>query len=126
MTEKVKLVALDSDQIALAKQANGERKQITHAVVCGHYGQMFGTEKQCRKYFSAWSHIFPYLFSGGEEISHYQFASFKTTPNLVMILGDAHDPLENEAQEKRINDMSKNNDRQRTKKKGFLAKLLGI
>ena len=28
--------------------------RITHALVCGPYGQMFGTERQCLKYFTAW------------------------------------------------------------------------
>src|SRR5690554_5379181 len=107
MTEKVKLVKLNADQVALAKKENGERKKITHAVVCGDYGQMFGTEKQCEKYFSAWSHIFPYLFSGGQKLNNFEFESYKTTPELVMVLIDAHDPLEKAATDRKIASMSK-------------------
>jgi len=66
MTKKVRLVKLTAGQIALAKEANGRKKQITHAVVCDNFGQLFGTEKQCRKYYSAWSNIFPHIFCGGE------------------------------------------------------------
>ncbi|MFQ2347694.1 MULTISPECIES: hypothetical protein [Aeromonas] len=46
------LVVLDVEQIAKAKDENGKRKQITHALVVGNYGVMFGTEKQCMKYYS--------------------------------------------------------------------------
>jgi len=126
MTEKVKLVKLDDDQITLAKKANGERKKITHAVVCGNYGKLFGTEKQCQKYFSAWSHIFPGLFSGGEKLDHFKFESFKTTPELVMILIDAHDPLEKAANERETGRVLKPDRQRKTKKKGFFAKLLGM
>ena len=45
---------LNPDQISRAKHANGSRKRITHALMCGPYGQMFGTEKQCLKYFTLW------------------------------------------------------------------------
>ncbi len=30
------------------------RKRITHALICGPYGQVFGTEKECLQYFTAW------------------------------------------------------------------------
>ena len=40
------LVVLDTEQITKAKDENGKRKQITHALVVGNYGVMFGTEKQ--------------------------------------------------------------------------------
>lgn len=126
MTAKVKLVKLDSDQIVEAKKVNGERKKITHAVVCGDYGQIFGTEKQCRKHYSAWSDIFPYLFSGGEEIDDYEFKNFETTPELVMLLIKAHDPLVKAAQEKKVKKASAPEKCAAKKKKGFLAKLLGL
>lgn len=126
MFKKVKLVKLDSDQISEAKKANGERKQITHAVVCGEYGQLFGTEKQCRKYYSAWSEIFPYLFSGGEEVNHFEFTTFETTTELVMVLIDAHDPLEKAASMEKIARMSQNQHHEPAKKKGLLAKMLRL
>ena len=93
MSEKVKLVKLNKEQIVLAKNTNGERKKITHAVVCGKYGQLFGTEKQCRKYFSAWSEIFPKLFNGGEEVENFDIKDYQTTQELVMVLINANDSL---------------------------------
>lgn len=125
MTEKLKLVNLNADQVALAKRENGERKKITHALVCGDYGQMFGTEKQCEKYFSAWSHIFPYLFSGGQKLNNFELESYKTTPELVMVLIDAHASLEKAATDRKIASISKSA-HQKGAKKGFLARLLGI
>ena len=47
------LVTLSQEQIAKAKKANGTRKRITHALVCGPYGQILGTEAQCLKYWEA-------------------------------------------------------------------------
>ena len=54
MKHNLTLVILTPEQSAQAKEANGSRKRITHALVCGPHGQMFGTEKQCLKYFTAW------------------------------------------------------------------------
>jgi hypothetical protein len=126
MTEKVKLVKLSTEQIALAKKANGEKKKITHAVVCGNYGQLFGTEKQCRKYFSAWSHIFPHLFSGGEEVDHFEFESVETTAELVMMLVNAHDPLKKAESTQKITNMPQPVKQRPTKRKGFWAKLFDM
>ena len=88
------LAALNDDQIAKAKQANGIRKRITHALICGPYGQMFGTEKQCMKYYSVWVEIFPLLFSQGVRTDGYEIVDFKTTPDLVGKLLDAYAPKE--------------------------------
>ena len=52
------LVSLNKAQIARARKANGKRKQITHALLCGPYGQIFSTEKQCLKYYLVWRDIF--------------------------------------------------------------------
>ena len=54
MKHNLTLVILTREQIARAREANGRRKRITHALVCGPYGQMFGTEQECRKYFTLW------------------------------------------------------------------------
>jgi len=54
MKHNLTLVILTREQIARAREANGRRKRITHALVCGPYGQMFGTERQCLKYFTPW------------------------------------------------------------------------
>ena len=54
MKHNLTLVILTPEQIARAREANGRRKRITHALVCGPYGQMLGTERQCHKYFMLW------------------------------------------------------------------------
>jgi len=56
------LTSLNEEQIKCAKNINGARKKITHALLCGVSGQIFGTEKHCKKYYSAWSKIFPNVF----------------------------------------------------------------
>ena len=85
------LVVLDEEQIAKAKAANGPRKRITHAIMCGPHGQIFGTEKQCRKYYDPWKRIFPELFSTAYETDNYPISDFRTTPELVMRLIEASD-----------------------------------
>ena len=90
------LVTLTPGQIAMAKDANGVRKTITHALICGPYGQIFGTEKQCRKYWVAWDPanrpaIFPKLFGKAVETDNYELTNFKTTFDLVNILGEKQD-----------------------------------
>lgn len=54
MKHNLTLVILTPEQVARAREANGSRKRITHALVCGPYGQMFGAERQCLKCFTAW------------------------------------------------------------------------
>ncbi len=85
------LVTLTPSQIALAKAENGERLKITHALVCGRHGQMFGTEKQCRKYYDVWKRIFAELFSEARECSDYAFADYVGNRALVMKLIEASD-----------------------------------
>ena len=83
------LVSLSEEQIELAKEANGRRKRITHALICGPFGQMFGTEKQCLKYFEAWSQIFPELFGRAYQLESYgDFENLESTFDLVNILID--------------------------------------
>ncbi|WP_166018187.1 hypothetical protein [Cobetia sp. MB87] len=91
MHDKVILVALNDEQKAEAVQAQSSRKKITHAVVCGDYGTIFGTEKYCLKYFHAWSSIFPNIFSGGEFSDSFQFVTYQPTYELVNILMVAND-----------------------------------
>ena len=90
------LATLTPVQIAMTKDANGVRKTITHALICGQYGQIFGTEKQCRKYWVAWNPakrpaIFPKLFGKAVETDNYEITNFETTCDLVNILGEKHD-----------------------------------
>ncbi|WP_423915745.1 hypothetical protein [Candidatus Poriferisodalis sp.] len=85
------LVTLTPDQIDRAKEANGRRKQITHALICGDYGQMFGTERQCLKYFTAWNSIFRPLFSRVHRTKKHDIENYTSTENLVIRLIKADD-----------------------------------
>ena len=91
------LVSLNKAQIARARKANGKRKQITHALLCGPYGQIFGTEKQCLKYYLVWRDIFPALFSESIETTNYEIAEYRSTFDLVNTLIEANDYLRSEA-----------------------------
>jgi len=119
---KVFLVELEDEQIRKAKEANGPRKQITHAVVCGEYGQVFGSEKQCRKYYSAWSEIFPKLFDGGKEVKGREPGGYESTFDLVNILIAAHDSLENKYEPTQKPSIPKP---KRSKNKGIFERLFG-
>ena len=92
------LVTLTDIQIEKAKEVNGNRKRITHALLCLPYGQLFGTEKQCRKYFDAWNPnqpnpIFPRIFRRAADVLDYPIIDYESTFNLVMILIKADDEL---------------------------------
>ena len=96
MKHNLTLVTLTPEQIARAREANGTRTRITHALVCGPYGQMFGTERQCRKYFAAWDpdlriEVAPGqfrapsadLFDQAVTTTAYAFSDYVTTPDLA-------------------------------------------
>lgn len=85
---KLILVKLDGKQITRAKEINGSRKKITHVVICGQHGQIFGTETFCRKYYSAWSRVFSDIFLLSYESDDYEVVDFISTFNLVNILID--------------------------------------
>lgn len=91
MENDLVLVALGAEQIAKAKEANGKRKQITHALVVGSYGVMFGTEKQCMKYYSVWSNIFKDLFGRCYETDQYHLSTYTCSGNVVISLIDESD-----------------------------------
>ena len=91
MKHNLTLVTLTVEQVTAAKKANGQGKRITHALLCGSYGQILGTENQCRKYWSAWNParrpaIFPKLFNKAIEMKECEITNFKTTFDLVNIL----------------------------------------
>ena len=90
-------VSLNDEQIARAKEANGSRKRITHALLCGPHDQMFGTEKQCLKYYLAWRDIFPALFSKGVETTNHEIAEYRSTFDLVNKLIEVDDSLRDNA-----------------------------
>ena len=115
MKEKLILVTMNEEQIGKAKEANGARKQITHALLCGSSGQIFGTEKHCRKYYSAWSNIFPNIFSEAFESSDQEITDYLSTFDLVNILIAKHD----KGQQPQPISVSK------PAEKGFFSKLFG-
>jgi hypothetical protein len=95
------LVKLSDEQITLAKQANGTRLKITHALLCGGYGQVFGTEKQCSKYYDVWRDIFRRLFHQAYKAETYPIQCYQSTFNLVMSLVEEDDRIELQRQAKR-------------------------
>ena len=123
MNEDLVLVSLTAEQIAKAKEKNGQRKQITHALVVGKHGIMYGTEKQCRKYYSVWCDIFKHLFGNCYETGQYQLNDFKDSGNVVMSLIEDSDKQES----KRTSaNMSNATQQVKPKKKSFLARLFGV
>ncbi|CED58034.1 putative uncharacterized protein (plasmid) [Aliivibrio wodanis] len=91
MENSLILVALNDEQINKAKLINGQRKRITHALLCGSYGQMFGTEKHCLKYYNAWKDIFRNLFKETKSVQACEVDQYESTFNLVNILISASD-----------------------------------
>ena len=102
MKHNLTLVILTPDQIAGAREANGGRTRITHALVCGPYGQMFGTERECRKYFTLWDPdhrievapekfqaLFADLFDKAVTTTAHAFNDYRTTPDLAAGLTEA-------------------------------------
>lgn len=85
------LVRLTKDQIERAKEANGRRKQITHALLCAPHGQIFGTEIHCRKYYAVWKTIFPKLFPAHFETDDWDIADYESTFDLVNRLIEAEE-----------------------------------
>lgn len=121
MKHKLVLVSLNQQQIEGAKKVNGSRKQITHALVCGPHGNLFGTEKFCRKYYSAWVNVFPFLFDEGVETDNFEIVDYESTFDLVTKLIEIHDPLE-----KAANPIWQEIEKSQKKKKtGFFQKLFG-
>ena len=102
-------VTLNPDQILRAKETNGKRKRITHALLCGSYGQLFGTEKQCLKYFTAWDPEYlieaspgnlkpalPGLFGKAIRTDKYEITDYESTRNLTGNLIEASDALQSD------------------------------
>ncbi|WP_312483553.1 hypothetical protein [Stutzerimonas nitrititolerans] len=111
------LVSLNDDQISKAKDANGKRKQITHALVCGKYGVMYGTEKQCRKYYSVWKEIFKDLFGKCYESDSHELKTYQCSGNVVMDL-----IADSDKQKPKIDFLE---EAVKSEKKGFWSKLFG-
>jgi hypothetical protein len=120
MKHNLILVTLNKIQIAKAKAVNGKRKQISHALICGPHGQIFGTEKQCRKYHSVWVDVFPHLFNKAIETNIYEISDYESSLNLVNKLINLHDPLE-----KAANPLYQELKKINKKKKSLFARLFG-
>jgi len=88
MKKELILTKLNNEQITRAKEENGSRKQITHALVVGHYGIIFGTYKQCEKYYIAWRDLFINLFKDSYETSSIELPYYKTDNGIVYKLCD--------------------------------------
>ena len=87
------LVSLNRQQVESAKRVNGQSKRVTHALLCGPYGQIFGTEKQCLKYYSVWLEVFPLLFAKRKRVKRAKLSDYKSTFNLVNDLIAAQDAI---------------------------------
>ena len=87
--EPLVFVRLNGEQIVRAREANEKPKGITHALVCGRYGRMFGTEKQCQKHYKLWRGEFAPRFSGSFRTSSYSIKDFESTSDLRMRLVNA-------------------------------------
>ena len=96
MEERLILAKLNPEQIEKAKEVNGKSKRITHVLIAGSYGNRFGTEKQCLKYYNAWKDIFKELFSESRKVEEIEnVIDWETTFDLVNILFDKKDSLPN-------------------------------
>jgi len=116
------LVALNEEQISQAKVVNGQRKKITHALLCGSYGQIFGTEKQCSKYYNVWEDIFKDLFFESKTVQACDVLHYESTFDLVNILIAASD--EKKQIDNRLQPTTSQKP-QKAEKKGFWARIFG-
>ena len=111
MKDNLVLVKLNPDQISRAKEANGSRKRITHGLICGPYGQMFGSEKQCLKCFTVWDpayrieaapgkfeSMFPGLFDKAVRTDKYEITDYKSTSDLTEKLIKVSESAQGKAQ----------------------------
>jgi len=120
MRETLTFTKLNKDQIESAKAKNGERKEFTHALLCGKYGQIFGTETHCNKYYSAWSKIFPLLFEKAIKTNKTEIKNYQSTFNLVNILIEENDKLTPKPDLSFLEEH-----RSKPKKRNLLSKLFG-
>ena len=75
-------------------------------MICGPYGQIFGTEKQCLKYFTAWDPaytievapgkhqaMFPNLFDRAVKTDRHEITDYRSTWDLTETLIHADDAM---------------------------------
>lgn len=88
------LVKLDKKQIEKATLVNRDYpEKITHALLCGPYGQILGSEDHCLKYYSSWLEVFPFLFAKRKKVKRAKIINYKTTFDLVNDLFAVQDAL---------------------------------
>jgi len=89
--EKLILVKLDNDQILKFQAANDTKMKITHALLCGSFGQIFNSEKHCRQRYESWSKMFSGIFSEISESGSHEINDYTKTHNLVIKLFSKRD-----------------------------------
>ena len=87
------VVKLNKNQIGKAKKAHAKHEKITHVLLCGPYGQLFGTEDFCTKRAITWLEVFPYIFKKRKKISRAKLSNYESTWDLVGTLITVQDGL---------------------------------
>ena len=93
------LSKLNPEQTALANKHNEARNKITHVLICGPYGQRFGTEAQCTKYWLAWrppKGVFADLFGKALKTDKCDIRNYMSTPELVNFLNSIEEERRHE------------------------------
>ena len=91
-------------------------------MLCGSYGNIFGTEKNCRKYFSVWSRIYTDIFHEYYETNDIEIIDFNITSDLSIQLVDVS-LLNNRI---KINERIQNLKNDKNKSKPFWKKWLRL
>ncbi|EGQ8166964.1 hypothetical protein FDE04_25035 [Vibrio parahaemolyticus] len=106
----------------LMRRYKPKRKYGKFFNTCCSYGQIFGTEKQCLKYYNAWKDIFQDLFSESKTLQVCDVVNYESTFDLVNILIAASDEKK---QANKCIKPTKSQKPQPTEKKGFWARIFG-
>ena len=86
MNDSLIMATLTNEQIVKAKRYNGKGRRMTHVIICGEYGKVFGTEIQCLRLFSILKNTFRKLFSDVKIIESCQLTTYKETKNIEDVL----------------------------------------
>ena len=86
MNDSLIMAALDDEQVAKAKQANGKNRRITHVVICGDYGRVFGTYNQCARHFSFFKNTFKKLFFEAKIVDSCRINDYQDTFEIENVL----------------------------------------
>ena len=84
------LVGLAAKQQRRALEANPNLQQATFAVLCGSYGQIFGTARQCKPMYETWRRLYlDVLFESAFESHQFAISDYRTTVDLDRVLAEA-------------------------------------